>query len=316
MVIVITLNYNQNEYTLKCVESILQSTYINYKLLLVDNGSTDVNFKQLSKAIPNDDHLELLRIEKNCGYVGGINFGLTESKKFNPNYVMIMNNDTILDKYGIENLVKTCSDYNNKAIITGKVYYYDRPKVFQDIGWVFTNKKTLEIKRVGLDETDTGQYDIIEERDLMDDVFWLFPSKLYEEIGGYSPYFWFSAEQADFALRAKRKGYKLIYTPEAKLWHKGSVSFGGRGENPKLAYWHTQSTLIFRFRHLSTFQFLKQYLKTIKSIIASYIKAIKNKYFKGKDVSFKYANAKMSGFWYFNKWLFIRNNNKGINPFN
>jgi len=315
MVTIITLNYNQNDFTVKCVESILQSKYNNFKLILIDNGSSEENYIKLKRLIPNDTSIEIHRLVDNRGYVGGINYGLEKAMGLNPEYIMIMNNDTILDKTAIRGLVETCKNFDNKAIATGKVYHYDEPEKFQDIGYQFSNKASLEFKRIGLNENDFGQYDEVSERDMLDDVFWLFPAKLYEEIGGYSPYFWFSAEQADFALRAKKKGYKLIYTPKAKLWHKGSVSLGGRNRNPKLAYWHTQSTLIFRYRHLSKIQFLNQYFKIFRSVITSYLKNFKEK-IQGKVSDFQYANAKLSGFLYFNKWFFLRNNNKGRNPFN
>lgn len=313
MVIIITLNYNQNKYTLKCVESILNSEYKDFQLLLIDNGSTNENFVDLKKNIPIDSRLKLFRIELNIGYVGGINYGLKEGAKLNPTYFLIMNNDTIIDKKAILELFQTCKNYNNKAIVTGKVYHYDTPNKLQDIGYLYRDKRTLEFNRIGFDENDYGQYDNISERDILDDVFWLFSIDLYNQIGGYSTYFWFNAEQADFALRAKKIGYKLVYTPKAKLWHKGSVSIGGRDKNPKLVYWHIQSTLILRYIHLSKSEFAKQYFKILVSILSSYYKSLIN---KNKKSNFDYPNAKLKGLMYFNKWYIIRNENNGKNPFN
>lgn len=313
-VVIITVNYHQNEYTLKCIESILSSNYNNFKIILIDNGPIEEEHKELINSLPNDDRVILKKSKENIGYVGGVNLGLELGSKINLDYFMIMNNDTIIDKNAIGELVETCKDYNNKAIVTGKVYHYDELNKLQDIGYFFQNEKTLKTNRRGLNEIDSGQYDEVAERDLIDDVFWLFPVNLYSKIGGYSPYFWFNAEQADFALRAKNAGYKLIYTPEAKLWHKGSVSIGGREKNPKLAYWHIQSTLIFRYRHLSKIQFIFNYLKILKSIFSTYFKMI-YKYLKKEDYSFKYAKAKLMGLLYFNKWLMLHNENKGYNPF-
>jgi GT2 family glycosyltransferase len=315
LVVIITLNYNQNDYTVKCIESILKSNYDNFKLLLIDNGSNLENYENLKSSLPNNPILELCRIDDNRGYVGGINFGLEKANAYNPEYCLIMNNDTILDENAISELVTTSKNFDDKAIVSGKVYHYDEPNVLQDIGLIFSNRKALKFSRIGIDEEDIGQFDEVSERDLLDDVFWLFPINLYHKIGGYSPYFWFNAEQADFGLRAKEEGYKLIFTPKAKLWHKGSISIGGRGRNPKLAYWHVQSTLIFRYLHLSKIEFSIQYFKMGISIISSYFKVIVEK-FKGVKIDFGYPNAKLKGFQYFNKWFFLRNENKGDNPFN
>ena len=312
-VVIVTLNFNQNDYTIECIQSILESDYYNFKILLIDNGSTEFNYNKLVELLPENKKLIVERIEDNRGYVGGINYGLEISKNLRADYIIIMNNDTIIDKSAISELFKT---FNNrqKSIVTGKVYHYDDPDKLQDIGYSFLNKSMFKIKRIGLDQQDKGQFDKIEERDLIDDVFWMFPIELYNQIGGYSPYFWFNAEQADFALRAKKIGFKLIYNPKPRLWHKGSVSIGGRERNPKLVYWHIQSTLIFRYRHLKKINFFIQYFLVINSIAASFLKFLIVKSTHRKDY-FVYFKAKLYGFLYFNKWFLIRNYNRGYNPF-
>ncbi|MBP7507415.1 MAG: glycosyltransferase [Prolixibacteraceae bacterium] len=312
-VVVITLNYNQNQFTLECVKSILESDFGNFEVLLIDNGSTSQNQKELEKLLPFDPRLILHVITPNRGYVGGINYSLDLCKVQDSDYVLIMNNDTLIDKEAIGELVKTCKKHHDEAIVSGKVYHYDRPSVIQDIGYSFTNEKYLNCRQIGLDEADTGQYDEEVERDLLDDVFWLFPFKLYKEIGGYSKYFWFDYEQADFALRAKKIGYKLIYTPHAKIWHKGSPSVGGRILNPVQAYYSMQGALIYRYLHLSRWNFVKYYIKTGTGILGSFLK-----WFLGVKTGsgrLKYNVAKLKGFAYFNRWIVRKNENTGENPF-
>lgn len=314
MVLIITLNYNQNEFTTNCVHSILSSNHEDFKILLIDNGSTQENYQNLKESIPHNDKLMIKRIEKNIGYVGGINYGLNEGSKMKPNYFLIMNNDTILDEDAISELVDMSVKFQNKAIVTGKVYHFDKPNVIQDIGYFYSNRNTLQFRRIGLNEVDNGQFDTISERDMIDDIFWLFPVKLYRLIGGYSPYFWFNAEQADFALRAKREGFKLVFTPMAKLWHKGSVSIGGRDRNPRLAYWHIQSSLILGFIHLNYFNFFLFFMKTFKSILITSFKALLYTFSKNSSLN-KYAKAKVLGLIYFIKWVFLRNENTGECPY-
>ena len=265
--VIITLNYNQNDYTIKCIDSILKSRYDNFLLFVIDNGSTQDNLHDLLNKLPKDDRLIFKKVKENRGYVGGINFGLEEGIKLNPDNFLIMNNDTIIDKYAIDELLKTYKDFDKKVIVTGKVYHYDDPNRLQFIGSRYTNKKQLVRKSLGVDELDSGQYDKVEERDMIDDIFWLFSAKLYNKIGGYSTYFWFNSEQADFALRAKKENYKLIFTPKAKLWHKGSVSVGGRDANPRLAYWTIQSKLILKYLHLNRINFIRFYFNTLISIL-------------------------------------------------
>ncbi len=313
-VVVITINYNQNQYTLDCIDSLLKSCYENFQVLLVDNGSNPHNVVELEKKLHANSKILLHKIATNCGYIGGINYGLEKGGKLLPDYFLIMNNDTFINKYAIAELVDTCNDYQNKAIISGKIYHYDDKKRLQYIGGKLLNNNTLKYEKIGLNQIDEGQYNKIEERDMLDDIFWLFPFDLYKEIGGYSPYFWFNAEQADYALRAKKIGYKLIYTPKAKLWHKGSVTIGGRDENPALVYWNIQSALIFRYLHLPKLKFLFFYLIIIKGIFKSYLKMTFN-YILGRNFSFKYTYAQLRALLYFDKWVIKKNINTGKNPF-
>lgn len=313
-VVVILLNYNQNEYTLRCVESLLDSDYSNFSIMLVDNGSTKNNVEELSNSLPVDKRLIFKKIEVNVGYPGGSNYAFEEALKLNPDFFLIMNNDTIIDKMAIKELVKACNKYDGKARVMGKVYHYDQPNTLQFVGNKFINRKMLNYTTMGVDEIDNGQYDKVELRDLIDDIFVLQPVDLYKEIGGYSTYFWMNSVEKDLSLRAIKGGYKLVFTPHAKLWHKGSISLGGRDMNPKIAYWNMQSKLLLRFIHLPRFNFIIFYINAVISVSRTFIKSRYLKLFKGVDI-YKYARAKYAGLLYFNKWLFKRNNNNGYNPF-
>ena len=259
-VVIITISYNVPEYTIKCINSILTSTYDDFTILLIDNASEQINISKLKANLPNDKRINLILQDKNIGYVGGVNKGLAEGSKYNPEYFMIMNNDTIIAPSAINNLVETCYQYNNKAIVTGKVYNYNT-NIIQYVGDQLIDENYLKYKRIGSGELDSGQFDHISERDMIDDIFWLFPKKLYDDIGGYSEYFWFNGESADFALRAKNKDYKMVFTPDAKLWHKGSISIGGRIKNPIKSFWIIQSKILLRKKHLTNFYFARFILK-------------------------------------------------------
>lgn len=311
-VAIIIVNYNQYKFTLDCIESIRNSNYLYYKIFLIDN-STEKNDKL--SILHNLDKVELLLPDKNIGYVGGVNFGLKKCLHYEPDYVLIMNNDTIIHGESINKLVSKCKEYNNKAIVTGKVFHFDDKKRLQEVGSIFSNKALLMFKKLGLNELDKGQFEEVAERDMIDDIFWLFHLDLYKKIGFYSDYFWFNSEQADFALRAKKAGYKLIYNPSAIIWHKGSASIGGLEKNPKQAYWSIQSSLILRYLHLNKVYFLCYYILTLQSIVRTLLKAILLKVFSKNDIML-YAKSKFYGLVYFNHWIFNKLPNTGKNPFN
>jgi len=314
LVVIVLLNYNQNDYTLKCIDSLLELNYDNFRIMLIDNGSTQVNANELEEKLPKNEKLFYRRVEENIGYSQGTNYGLKEGKKMNPGYFLIMNNDTIIDKNAVNELVKTSKEYKDKVLVTGKVYHYDEPDKLQFVGYRYINKRIMTFQHLGLDESDTGQYDRTEERDMIDDIFVLHPISLYDTLGGYTPYLWVNGVNIDLAMRAMNKGYKLIFTPLAKLWHKGSVSIGGRDMNPRMAYWNIQSSLILRYLYLNKSNFIIYYLMTIVSIIRTSFKSVYLKLFKGKDIT-NYAKAKYKGLSYFNKWVFSKKHDNGFNPY-
>jgi GT2 family glycosyltransferase len=314
-VVVITINYRQNDYTIKCINSLLTSIYSNFDIILIDNGPITEAHSELKNLLPDDKRIHLHLSEENMGYVKGINLGLKEADKYEPGYIMILNNDTYIDENTIFELVKTCQLYKDNAIVTGKVYEYENKLKIQTLGFKFTNKNTLKYISIGNNETDDKYlYENIEERDLIDDQFWLFPFRLYKGIGGYSEYFFWAYEQADFALRAKSNGYKLVFTPKAHLWHRMHGALKSNRYNAAYCYWDTQSALIFKFMHANLFYFIIIYFDFCIRIIRVFAKSFLF-LITGKENIFKYAFAKLLGFIYFNRWILIRNENNGKNPF-
>lgn len=312
-VAVILLNYNQWEMTAECVESVLKSDYPDFRVLLIDNGShSPDDYEKLRKF--SSERCDLIRIEKNRGYVGGMNYGMKLASEGEFDFFLVMNNDAVIAPDSISRMVECSGRYEHRCIVTGKVYHYDRPDVIQHIGYEFTDRRNLRMKRLAVDVEDKGQWDTEREMDMIDDIFWLLPAALYKIIGGYSTSFWFSAEQADLALRAVKAGYKLIYTPDARLWHKGSLSIGGRDNNPAHAYYDLQGALVFRFLHLGRFRFFLFYSGVIFNIAKGYLKhAVKR--LSGRRHDKKMADAACSALLWFNRWLCTREENTGRNPF-
>ena len=190
-VLVLTLNYNQNAYSVECVHSILASSHRNIIVYLIDNGSSEVNYAELKHLLPDDKRLNLHRIDDNVGYVGGINYGLETGAKLDPDYYLIMNNDTLIDKEAITELVTAARRYDDNAIVSGKVYHYDEKKYLQTIGNAKSNKGLLDYPEVVKNrrEEDIGQHDKETEMGMLDDIFWLIPQNVFTKVGYYSDYF-------------------------------------------------------------------------------------------------------------------------------
>lgn len=222
-IIVITLNYNGKYLLDDCLESYLKNDYPNFEIVMIDNGSTDGSVPFVKKKYP---YVVCIENGKNLGYSRGFNVGLQyafNEKKVN--YALITNNDVKVDKRVVSELVKVAKTDKKIGFVTGKVYYYDKPDTLQTVG-----KKEDPIRwnggHIGNREKDVGQYDKVEERLFADDIFTLVSRNLYEKTGGYDTTFHFQSEEYDWQARAKSLGYKIMYTPHAKIWHKESMTIG------------------------------------------------------------------------------------------
>ncbi|MDD4729967.1 MAG: glycosyltransferase family 2 protein [Dysgonamonadaceae bacterium] len=313
-VVVITLNYNHAQLTIDCVNSVLKSSFEDFVVLVVDNGSAAEDYEVLLSAF-DSSNIEITRIEKNVGYVGGVNHGLKEALKYNPGYFLIMNNDTLLDNLAIKSLVDIAIEYDNNAIVSGKVYNMDEPNTLQYIGQECVNANKFQYVAYvkGMGELDTGQYDRVIEMGMLDDIFWLLPRKTFDAVGYYSTDFFLYGEQNDYAFRAIKAGFRLIYTPNAKIWHFGKMTTAdGAKFSPKVSYWQSYATMVLAFQQLSLIYFFRLYFKYIYGIL----KGIFNCLHKNKKDSLSNYIARLIGVLYFTFWIFHRKPNNGFNPYN
>ena len=315
-VVIITLNYNQNSFTLDCVNSLIKSDYANIKIVVIDNGSSVEIYEELSLSLPKDSRILLQRINENIGYVGGVNYGLEYASSLRPDYFMIMNNDTLIDSRAITQLVDCAARYNDGAIVSGKVYNYDGSNTLQFIGNVHQEKGgILDFKGVveNRREEDNGQYDYEIEMAMLDDIFWLIPKKIFDVVGLYSTYFFLYGEQTDYALRAVKSGFKLVYTPKAKLWHKGGITTdGGKTwlQSPRVEYWGTLAVLKLSVLHYTPTEassFYRRY--AIKTVLKKTMLLLRGK------IQFSILRANYMAIRDFKFWNRIRYRDNGYNPF-
>lgn len=311
----ITINYNQTDYTFECIKSLISSNYKNFEIIIIDNGSEQDNYLALKNRLESieTERLHCIRLDQNIGYVRGINYGLEKAKNLNPNYILILNNDTVIDISSISNLVTVAEKHNGRAIVSGKVYHYDTKNILQYIGQYPDNNSGLNHLAVVKNqyEKDLGQYDSEMEMGMLDDIYWLMPISLYDSIGGYSDYFYLYGEQNDYALRAISAGFKLIYTPQAKLWHKGGITTsGGNKKSARIEYWKKMAILKLSVLHLSedlarSFFWKWLFRESIKTIV----------FFLIRKKSFSNLKAHFLAISHFKHWKTVKYKDVGFNPF-
>lgn len=288
LVYVLTLNWNGKQITMDCIESVLKSDYPNFRVVVIDNGSTDGSVEALRDKFNN--HLTIIENGANLGYARGFNVGLKYGFEENEaDYCLVMNNDTIIDSKAISEMAKVAETEKKIGFVTGKVFYYDKPNVLQTVG-----KKEDPIRwngeHIGHKEEDKGQYDRVCERFFADDIFTLVSKKLYGETGGYNPMFFLQSEEYDWQARAKNLGYKIMYTPYAKLLHKESWTLGK--QSAKKAYYDARNPMLVILLHKSPDFFRKYFWVHCRSIIFISLRMIKvGKFF----IAFRNVQGFLSG---------------------
>ena len=254
-VAVLVLSYNGKELLEESVASYLGNDYSNFTVVVVDNGSADGTADYVEKTFPDAD---LLRIEGNRGYSGGFNVGLEYAfHELGVDYALVTNNDVRADSAVVRQLVEVARTDETIGFVTGKVFYYDHPDVFQTVG-----KGEDPVRwnggSIGRGQKDEGQFEEIVERPFADDVFTLVSRPLYEAVGGYDPEFFLQCEEYDWQARARQKGFRIMYTPYAKIWHKESMTIGKT--SPLKAYYDARNPMIVIMKHRSP-EFFRRYVR-------------------------------------------------------
>ena len=239
-VFITILVYNNYKDTKECLQSLANITYRNYQVILVDNGSTDGSVRKLQQEYPA---LNYIFNKNNLGFAGGVNEGIQYSMGIKADYILLLNNDVIVDKEFLNPLVATAEKNSCIGIVGSKIYYYGNPKTLNFAGGKINLWKGLA-PHIGSGELDTGQYENPTEEDFQDGCSILIKKDVINKIGLFDKTFFLYSEEVDFCCRAKKAGFKIIYVPQSKVWHKISVTAGGR-ESLISIYHGTKSRLIF-----------------------------------------------------------------------
>ena len=157
-VAIVIINWNGWEDTVECLESIFQIDYPNYEIIIVDNRSQNDSVKRI-KDYSEGKELTIIENEENYGFAGGNNIGIQYAlKNFKPKYILLLNNDTVVDKDFLKELINAGEEDTYIGILGPKIYYYDKPDVIWSAGCKISWKFARGIQ-IGSGEVDKNQYD-------------------------------------------------------------------------------------------------------------------------------------------------------------
>lgn len=223
LVYIVVLTWNGKTDTIECLNSLKKIDYPNYKILVVDNASEDGTSEIVRSEFPE---IELIINKENLRFAGGNNVGIDYSLQRKSDYVLLLNNDTIVERNFLSQLIESAETNPKIGIVGPKIYFYSEPKRIWYAGGKIEWWKGW-ISHVGIREIDNGKYETVRETDFITGCCMLIKREVVESIGKLDERYYIYGEDVDYCIRAKAVGYNILFQPKAIIWHKLSVSTGG-----------------------------------------------------------------------------------------
>lgn len=268
LVSIVILNWNGLASTQLCLESLKDLKYPKVEVILVDNGSTDGSKTKLPKLLKKiKQPSQFISLQKNTGFTGGHIAGLKASQG---EIQFLLNNDSVVDPDIVNNALEIFRSDKKIAVVGGRAFFWnDANPIFNDKNQYYSfqtiNPITAEVITLeeGLKQCEPNNVSgsaVFIKRSAID------------EVGYLDNRFFAYYEESDLFARIKRAGYKVVYSPDIKIWHRVGES---TKDKPAFFYY-----LIFRNQFLYAFKnfdrrflrfFLKYYFYTffLKAILYS-----------------------------------------------
>lgn len=217
-VTVVIPNYNGIKYMQACLQSVLAGTMVP-KVIVVDNGSTDGSAELTAEQFPE---VKLIRLKENTGFCRAVNEGITAAET---EYVLLLNNDTVVDAHFTEQLYQAVKKRENAFSVGAKMLSLKEKDKIDDagdlycaLGWAFALGKGKS----------RNAYDKEAEIFAACAGAAIYRKRIFDCIGSFDENHFAYLEDIDMGYRAKIAGYRNFYEPKALVYHAGSSVSGSR----------------------------------------------------------------------------------------
>ena len=238
---IVLVNYNGMKFMPDCLKSLTKITYPNAKLVIIDNASTDGSADWVEQIYPS---LNLLRLQSNSGITGGNNTGIKWCLQQQCEYILLLNNDTVVMPDFLNYLVEHA---DNRTMTVPKIYFYDQKELINNHIGAFSYWRVIHLDWFyGMKDSPASC--CVRNASMANTCALLVPRQVITDVGIMDDQFFIYFDDIDFIARAIRKRFKIKFVPNAIIYHRESSSTGG-AESPLTVYYQARNRLYFCLKH-------------------------------------------------------------------
>ena len=239
---IVLVNFNGARFMPDCLESLAANDYTNYKIIIVDNLSTDGSREYVAGL---DASIEKVLLDSNTGITGGNSAGIQRCLELGCDEILLLNNDTVVQRDLLTRLVEAREP---ERLLVPRIYFHDAPTLINTNFGDFDYLRGRSAQRFyGRPDSEASTKPCLGT--VASTCALMFPAELVKEIGLMDDAYFIYFDDTDFVARAVTAGYLVKYVPEAKLSHKESSSSGGKPLGPLPLYYQTRNRLYFMAKH-------------------------------------------------------------------
>lgn len=235
---IVILNWNRPADTIACIASLRRMPATRYRVVVVDNGSSDDSVARLRAAYPD---LELIENGANLGFAGGNNVGLRHLIAAGCDYLMLLNDDAEVAEDTIDRLLAVAEADPTIGFVGPTICYFGQPRMIWSAGgMVAPNGEPShldDLKEIG----EPGQPP--RNVDYVTGCAMIGRREMLERIGLLDERFFIYFEETEWCARARQHGYRVVHVPDSIMWHKLTPT--ARSQSPRYIYLMTRNRLLY-----------------------------------------------------------------------
>lgn len=215
--LIVLVNYNNWLDTIECVQSLLNAEVDHSNILIIENGSKNESYNQLRNSFPD---INIIPSIHNLGFSGGNNLGINYGLTKKVEYIILLNNDTMVEKNSIKLLLDGMKEYSDVSLGTGQIRCYPAKEKIWYAGGKIILWRGLALHSMFLKKVSSIKIIQPEPTEFISGCYMCIKTSHVDRLGFFNEKFFLYLEDIEYSARAINKGLKLMYFPKSIIYHK------------------------------------------------------------------------------------------------